>query len=177
MRTRWTVFLLFVLLVAASVSRAVEFPAAVAASKCKGKKKVFGYLDEPGTGVRKFKMPNSFYVQSGSIYLQGCRSPKGSSECVETFGLGLFPGTGEMPCGGSSGLPYVTYSLMPEGGVPVYWSNTGECLVTVTKYDEENGRLKGYYETEVTGGAGPAPVMGRMIGCFSARRQDIGPLD
>jgi hypothetical protein len=171
--------LLVVLLTGASVAAAVEFPDAVAASKCKGKKKVFGFIDDPTSSptVRKIKMSNAFFVQAGSAFVQGCRTARGSDTCVETFGVGLFlyPGlTGEMPCGAQSGLPYINYSLMPaDGGTPSYWTNTGNCTVTVVRYDEERGRLAATYRTQVVNSVGDVPIYGGLVGCFKAKRQSL----
>ena len=169
--------LIVALLASATVAGAVEFPDVVSASKCKGRKKIFGFIDDPtGTPtVRKIKIGNSFYVEAGSAFVQGCKTFRGSDECRETFGLGLFlsPGvTGqEILCNSQSGLPYISYSVAPEdGGEPVYWTNTANCTVTVVKYDEERGRLKGMYRTELLK-AGPSPVYAEFVGCFSAKRQ------
>jgi hypothetical protein len=174
--------MLVVLLATATAAAAVDFPEAVSASKCKGKKKVFGFIDDPTStpSVRKIKISNAFYVQAGSAFVQGCKSVKGSPGCQETFGLGLFlyPGlTGEIPCNSQSGLPYISYTVAPEGGGKgAYWSNTDTCTVTVFKYDEVRGRLKGMYRTELVGGLGPEPVYAELVGCFSAKRQDLGSL-
>jgi hypothetical protein len=177
MTARW---ILVAMLATATVAAAVDFPASVAASKCKGKKKVFGFIDDPTSTpmVRKIKMSNAFYVEAGSAFMQGCRTSKGSSTCQETLGVGLFlsPGvTGEIPCNSQSGLPYVTYAVMPEGGgVPAYWSNTANCTITIVKYDEERGRLKGTYRTELLSDVGLEPVYAELVGCFSAKRQALG---
>jgi hypothetical protein len=174
-------FVIAALLAASTVAGAVEFPDSVSASKCKGKKKIFGFLDDPTStpSVRKIKMRNSFYVQAGSAYVQGCRTAKGSSECQETFGLSLFltPGfTGETPCFSQSGLPFIDYYRTVDGTYQ-YWSSTDECTVTVTKYDETRGRVKGTYRARVAQLSLPEPVYGDLVGCFSARRQDLGPID
>ena len=51
----------------------------------------------------------------------------------------------------------------------------GECVVTITKYDEERGRVAGTYRTQVTGLVGGETVTGELIGCFKAKRQQLGP--
>jgi hypothetical protein len=173
--------MLVVMLATATVANAVDFPDAVSASKCKGKKKIFGFIDDPSSSpsVRKIKMPNSFYVQAGSISVQGCKTAKGSNECQESLSLGLLvppPGfTGDLPCFSQSGLPSIDYYTTGDGGY-AYWTATGECVVTVAKYDETRGRLKGMYRTQIVDLAAEPPVYGELVGCFSAKRQDLGPL-
>jgi hypothetical protein len=172
--------LMVALLTAATVATAQEFPDSVSASKCKGKKKIYGFIDDPtGTPtVRKIKLPNSFYIQAGSAFVQGCKTFRGSDNCRETFGLSLFltPGfTGEVACGSQSGLPFINYTVLPEdGGEGISWSNTGSCTVTIVKYDEERGRVKGMYRTQLVGTAGAEEVHGELVGCFSAKRQNLG---
>ena len=88
--------------------------------------------------------------------------------------LFLTPGfTGEIPCFSQSGFPSINY-FAGSGPEYTFWSSTGECSVTITKYDEERGRLKGMYHTEVVNVSAPTPVYGELVGCFSAKRQDIG---
>jgi len=174
-------FVIAALLAVSTVAGAIEFPDSVSASKCKGKKKIFGFIDDPTStpSVRKLKMRNSFYVQAGSAYVQGCRTAKGSSECQETFGLGLFltPGfTGDVPCFSQSGLPFIDYYRTIDG-VYEYWSATDECTVTVTKYDETRGRVKGMYRARMAQLSLPEPVYGDLVGCFRAKRQDLGPVE
>lgn len=158
---------------------AIELPEEVAAARCKGKKKVFGFVEDPGASpsVRKFKMKNAFYVVAGSAYVQGCRAFRGQNACQETLGIGLFlPSgfTGEASCGSQSGLPYVTYGTASGAGLPdAYWSAT-TCTVTVVKNDEKHGRLKGMLRAEILGGDGPTPRTGHLVACFKARRQDLG---
>src|SRR5262245_39223144 len=172
--------LMIALLGAATVATAQELPDSVAAAKCKGKKKVFGFIADPTStsAVRKIKMPNSFYIQAGSAFVQGCKTFKGSDNCQETFGLSLFliaGFTGEVPCGSQSGLPFINYTVFPEeGGEGISWLSTGNCTVTIVKYDEERGRVKGMYRTQVAATVGGAEVQGELVGCFSAKRQNLG---
>lgn len=172
--------MLVAMLAIATGAAAIDFPEAVSASKCTGRKKVFGFINDPTSTpmVRKIKMSNAFYGEAGSAFMQGCRTSKGSSTCQETLGIGLFlsPGlTGEIPCNSQSGLPFVSYTITPEdGGQPVYWSNTANCTVTIIKYDEQRGRLKGMYRTELVPDVGLEPVYAELVGCFSAKRQELG---
>jgi hypothetical protein len=172
--------LLFVLLVAtAATATALEFPGDVPATKCKGKKKIFAVIDDPTStpSVRRIKMKNSFYLQAGSIFVQGCRTAKGSDQCQEAFGLGLLltPGfTGEIPCNSEAGLPYLSYNTSSDTG-GTYWTNTGECVVTIAKYDEQRGRLQGTYRSQVLTTVGGEIVYGQLLGCFKAKRQQLSP--
>jgi len=172
--------MLVVLLATATVAAAVDFPEAVSASKCKGRKKVFGFIDDPtGTpAVRKIKMSDAVYIEPGNAYVQGCKTFEGS-DCQETFRLGLVlsPGlSGEIPCGMEFGLPNVEYTVMPEGaGVPRYWTNTDDCTVTIVKYDYKRGRLKGMYRTHLVDAFAEEPVYAELVGCFKVKYQRTGP--
>jgi hypothetical protein len=83
--------------------------------------------------------------------------------------------TGEMPCFSQSGLPFIDYYRTIDGTYQ-YWSSTDECTVTVTKYDETRGPVKGTYRARVAQLSLPEPVYGDLVGCFSARREDLGPV-
>jgi hypothetical protein len=165
------------LLVAATVAHAAELPDSVPASKCRAHKKIFAALDDGSSTAtpRIIKISSAFYFQAGSVAIHGCKTFKGSAECRESVDLGLLlaPGfIGELPC---TSVLYLNYSLASEdGGQSEYWSNTTtDCTVTIVKNDPEKGRLKGTYRAHLTGGSGPELAAGEIVGCFSAKQQDL----
>jgi hypothetical protein len=69
---------------------------------------------------------------------------------------------------------FLNYSLTSEeGGQTEFWSNTSNCTVTITKNDVKRGRMKGEYHAELTGGSGAELGSGEIVGCFSAKRQNL----
>ena len=167
---------LFVLLVTALSAQAAELPDTIPVTKCRGHKKIFAAFDD-GTGtLRKIKISSATYYQAGSVAVQGCKFLKGTTQCQDSVTLGFIvpPGyVGELPC---SNLQYFAYGHMSsgDGGQSEYWTNTaGDCTLTIVKNDPDKGRLKGTYRVELTGGSGPELAAGEIVGCFSAKRQDL----
>ena len=160
---------LLVLLVTALGAQAAEIPDSIAATKCRGHKKIFAAFDDGTSTARKIKISSAVYIQAGSIAVHGCKD-----QCRESVDIGLAvqPGfTGELPC---SSLLYFSYTLTSEDGGPgEYWTNTTNCTVTIVKNDPEKGRLKGTYRVELTDGSGPELRAGEIVGCFSAKGQDL----
>lgn len=164
---------LLVVLAAAVSVQAAEIPDTIAVKKCRGHKKIFAAFDD-GTAARKIKISSASYYQAGSIAVQGCKTFKGTNQCRESIDIGLLVQlgyTGELPC---SSLLYFNYSRMSEdGGAGEYWINSGNCSVTIAKNDPEKGRLKGTYRVELTDGLSPGASAGVIVGCFSAKRQNL----
>jgi hypothetical protein len=149
---------------------AAEIPDTIPATKCRDHKKIFAAFDD-GVTPRKIKISSAYYFQAGSIAVHGCKTFKGSDNCRESVDIGLSVGpgaTGEFPC------MFLNYGITSEdGGESEFWSNTSTCTVTIVKNDAEKGRLKGTYHAELTGGSGPELAAGEIVGCFSAKRQDL----
>ena len=160
---------LMVLLATVVTAHAAEIPDTIPATKCRGHKKIFAALDDGTATPRKIKISSAFYFQAGSIVVHGCKN-----QCRESIDIGLLvqPGyTGELPC---SSLLYFNYGVSSEeGGSGEYWTNSGECTLTIVKNDAEKGRLKGTYRVQLTGGSPPDVSAGEIVGCFSAKRQDL----
>jgi hypothetical protein len=166
---------LLVLLATVGTAHAAEIPDTVSVKKCRAHKKIFAALDDGAAEPRTIKISSAFYFQAGSIAVHGCSTFKGTGQCRESVDLGLLlaPGfTGELPC---SALLYFNYGLMSEaGGLSESWTSTAtNCTVTIVKNDPDKGRLKGTYRVELTGGSGPELAAGEIVGCFSAKRQDL----
>ena len=82
----------FCVVVAGAVGHAAEVPDEVSASKCSGKRKAFGFIDDPTAPSRpyKFRMKSAFYFQAGSVAVSACKPFKGQSTCQEGMTLGFF---------------------------------------------------------------------------------------
>ena len=157
---------LLAVLVTAVAVRAADIPDTIPAAKCRGHKKIFAALDDGTATARKIKISSAFYFQAGSVAIHG-----GKNDCRESVDIGVLvaPGvTGEFPC------MFLNYSLTSvDGGQSQFWSNTNTCTVTIVKNDADKGRLKGMYHAELTNGSGPELAGGEIVGCFSAKRQDL----
>jgi len=164
---------LLLLVVTALSVQAAELPDTIPSKKCRGHKKIFAAFDDGTATPRKIKISSAFYLQAGSIVVHGCKTFKGTNQCRESIDIGLQvqPGyTGELPC---NSLLYFNYGLTSEaGGESEYWTNSGNCTLTIDKNDTEKGRLKGTYRVELI--EIPAEVgTGEIVGCFSAKRQNF----
>jgi hypothetical protein len=163
----------------ATAGRAAEMPEQIAASKCSGKRKAFGFIDDPTAPRRphKFRMGSANYFQAGSIAVQACKTFRGRDSCQELLSLGfiLSPGfTGELPCGAGGGVQYVTYSRStPDGTATTFWSADTDCVITIVKNDTERGRIKGTIRGTFATTSDQGDLTAPLVGCFSARRRDL----